>query len=193
MNDNDLMRNSDSQNTYHATSNLNTAIENPQVNINSAMGVNLQNGDSNYNVNQDLVNNVANFNNGYDINQNQFSSNFNTNQYDTSQNFNVVNDEVGTSQYGNVGSHSQFIPNTNDTIGNDVSLYNNEDFSNNEHLDNVKYEPTMVEKKKPDSGFKLSKEFKIMMVIVFILILFVLVMPYVYDFFKELELVITSG
>ena len=42
MNDNDLKNNTQENNTYHATSNLNTAIENPQINMNSAVGVNIK-------------------------------------------------------------------------------------------------------------------------------------------------------
>ena len=48
MNDNNLNNNSNKVNTYRATSNLNTAIENPQINVNSATGINIKNSNNNY-------------------------------------------------------------------------------------------------------------------------------------------------
>lgn len=213
MNDSDLKFDSKKDNTYHATTNLNTAIENPQINMNSAMGVNIQNteedihssfmnntsdydnnlvNNSNYNTSQNVIDNNIN---NYNVDQNQFNSSFtlNNSQVDNSQAFstNTISDGMTNGpDMDNINNsyQSQFIPNTN----NDVS-YGNETFSDDNKINrHVSYEPTLKEKKKRGSGFEVSKEFKVMLFIVFILFLFILVIPYVYDFFKDLQLVITS-
>ena len=57
MNDNEIKYTQDDKNVYRATSNLNTAIENPQVNINSAVGVNIKNANySNDSYSSNIVN-----------------------------------------------------------------------------------------------------------------------------------------
>ena len=61
MNDNNLnnnIGNNSQDSTYHATSNLNTAIENPQANIGSATRINIQD-----NINLETNNNNNNINN----------------------------------------------------------------------------------------------------------------------------------
>ena len=170
MNDNDLRFGTDGDNTYRATANLNTAIENPQVNINGAMDVNLGN-----NLN---VNNVD-INHGFGVEQNiNNSSNDNINNefYFDSRNDMVVN-------------------NSNLNVENNI-VNENVVVSNSDNIDNsnekVSYEPTLKQKKKPLFGIEVSREIKAMMFIIFILLVVVFVIPYVYDFFKELDLVVTS-
>lgn len=163
MNDNDLRNDIKSENTYHATTNLNTAIENPQVNINSAMGVNIQNTDNGM---------VSNLNNNDFLETNQFSEDNNIQNYVDNQN-----------QENNL----QFIPNEDNKQS--FSSSDDSSFTSNGQ---VSYEPIFQEKKKPSTGIVVSRELKVMIFIVFVLFLFILVIPYIYDFFKGLQLVITS-
>lgn len=163
MNDNDLRNDIKSENTYHATTNLNTAIENPQVNINSAMGVNIQNTDNGM---------VSNLNNNDFLETNQFSEDNNIQNYVDNQN-----------QENNL----QFIP-----IEDNKQSFSSSDDSSFTSNGQVSYEPIFQEKKKPSTGIVVSRELKVMIFIVFVLFLFILVIPYIYDFFKGLQLVITS-
>ena len=163
MNDNDLRNDIKSENTYHATTNLNTAIENPQVNINSAMGVNIQNTDNDM---------VSNLNNNDFLETNQFSEDNNIQNYVDNQN-----------QENNL----QFIPNEDNKQS--FSSSDDSSFTSNGQ---VSYEPIFQEKNKPSTGIVVSRELKVMIFIVFVLFLFILVIPYIYDFFKGLQLVITS-
>lgn len=163
MNDNDLRNDIKSENTYHATTNLNTAIENPQVNINSAMGVNIQNTDNGM---------VSNLNNNDFLETNQFSEDNNIQNYVDNQ---------------NQDNNLQFIPNEDNKQS--FSSSDDSSFTSNGQ---VSYEPIFQEKKKPSTGIVVSRELKVMIFIVFVLFLFILVIPYIYDFFKGLQLVITS-
>lgn len=121
--------------SYRATSNLNTAIENPSYDVNNAMGVNINNVgmDSYYS------------GDGDDMNQ------------------------------------GQFIPN------NSSSIYMDDSDSSDSS-----YEPVMEENKKGNGKITISREFQITLFIVFILLLFIFLMPYIYDFFKDMQLIITS-
>lgn len=176
MNDSDLKTRIDGNNTYHATTNLNTAIENPQVNINNAVGVNIQSVDENRNVSFD--NNSYNVNQNVNMNNNQFS-NYSQENY-VSNNF--INSSVNVN---NVETQPGFISDGNSSVMDNST----DSFVNNKQVNKVSYEPTLKEKKKPKTGFEVSKELKVMIFIVFILFLVVLVIPYVYDFFKDLQLV----
>ena len=157
MNDNNLNNNSNNNgtNTYRATSNLNTAIENPQINVNSATGVNMQ--DLGYN-------NYANSDNNLN-NNSQFLNN----------------------SYNNQGEVNNFDDNITSPVNdNPISNQNVNDSS-------YTYEPVMQEKKVKKenviSSLLHSKEFKVIIFIVFILCLFLLVMPYIYDFFRNLKII----
>lgn len=158
MNENNLDNNSNNNdtNTYRATSNLNTAIENPQINVNSATGVNMQ--DLGYN-------NYANNNNNLN-NNSQFLNNSYNNQ-------------------GEVNDYS-------DNITSPVNDSFNSNQSQSENDGSYTYEPVMQEKKVKKenviSSLLHSKEFKAIIFIVFILCLFLLVMPYIYDFFRNLKM-----
>ena len=62
----------------------------------------------------------------------------------------------------------------------------------NEEATSVSYAPVMDKNKTSQNKITISRELKVTIFIVFILVVFVLLMPYIYDFFKELQLVITG-
>ena len=190
MNDNDIRNNNDN-NVYRATTNLNTAIENPNVNINSATGVNLVSAsvyDNNFNIQDNgmAINNVPN--KQVDIMNNVVNQDLNLNSSAIVNNESVVD-------YGNV-NNNQFIPNMDSSINmQQVDINNNIDNSNMDTYqvdENAKYEPIMPTKKKPKRVSVLSNEVKAMMIIIFILLAVVYVIPYIYDFFRGMDLVITN-
>lgn len=193
MDNNDLRNDGQvNNNTYRATSNLNTAIENPQININSAMGVNIKDvGIDNYaNINNmDFSNNYSN-----DNIDNNFSNTFNQfdavapNQFDNFS-FNENIDKT------TVQANSQFISNDDSKNMSSQQNISNYEVNNSLNVPNkkVSYEPVVHEKKRQSKAVAIPKELKIMLFIIFILFIFILIMPYIYDFFKELQLVITTG
>ena len=190
MNDNDIRNNNDN-NVYRATTNLNTAIENPNVNINSATGVNMVSAsvyDNNFNIQDNgmVINNVPN--QQVDIMNNVVNQDLNLNSSAIVNNESVVD-------YGNV-NNNQFIPNMDSSINvQQVDINNNIDNSNVPFYqvdENAKYEPIMPTKKKPKRVSVLSNEVKAMMIIIFILLAVVYVIPYIYDFFRGMDLVITN-
>ena len=190
MNDNDIRNNNDN-NVYRATTNLNTAIENPDVNINSATDVNMVSAsvyDNNFNIqdNEMAINNVPN--QQVDIMNNVVNQDLNLNSSA------IVNNEPVV-DYGNV-NNNQFIPNMDSSINmQQVDINNNIDNSNMDTYqvdENAKYEPIMPTKKKPKRVSVLSNEVKAMMIIIFILLAVVYVIPYIYDFFRGMDLVITN-
>lgn len=173
MNDNNV-----NNDRYRATSNLNTAIENPQINVSDATDVNVK--DLNYNnyvnnTNTDVNNTFLN--NTY-VNQNNdgvsdYATNNNNSNINSSNNLNInSNVNEGTSSDVNIQTNSYITSSSGDKI-------------------NYSYEPTLNEKKVEESGFISnllhSKEFKILIFIMFILCIFLLVMPYVYDFIRNLH------
>lgn len=184
MNDDDLRFRTDGDNTYRATANLNTAIENPQVNINGAMDVNLGNNQNINNVNlnqefgveQSINNNPSVMNNEVNFVNTQ-SMNFGTNNSFNLENGNVSGENMFISDSANIGSN-----NSNDTF---IDLEDNKN-------DKDVYKPAFKQKKKPLFGIEVSREIKAMMFIIFVLLVVVFVIPYVYDFFRELDLVVTS-
>lgn len=196
MNDNDLKyeSNNDNNDVYRATVNLNTAFENIKGNINSATSVNIQDLDNDQPF--DEGNNVQNFNNninleqGYNNNSNLYANNnqfFNDAQNSVGSNYSFSNIYQNEVQNNNVNVQSNLV---------DSNINNNEIVNSTNEITkeekNVNYKPTMKQKKKPGSGFQVSKEAKTMIFIILFLLLVVFVIPYVYDFFKELDLVITS-
>lgn len=204
MNDNQL-NHGERQDTYRATTNLNTAIENPQVNINSAIGVNIQNADTTHFTNDSFSNNSS-----FDNNMNQFGMNAND---DTDSNRFAVNDSIHTnidsSSYNNNMNHNSYNDNVyTDNFSSQVSsnvdgsmshLGNQFIMGGNEKsdeeftsYDTAIYEPTLEEKKRQKKGITIPSELKVLIFIVFILLIFILLMPSIYDFFKNLQLVITG-
>lgn len=180
MKENDFMNDGSSEkNTYHATSNLNTAIENPQINMNSVVGVNIKNVDPNsVNLSNVSNDNYSPYQEENLVNNNEFE-NTSTKPLDLNSEFydqNVSNQNVNA-VYQPEKVTSQFIPTP--------SEMNYEPIVGN---DNVSYEPTMQEKKRRDKKFRVSREFKMILFIVFILFIFLLIMPYIYDFMQKLFL-----
>ena len=196
MNDNELNnRVSSDTETYRATTNLNIDLENPQVNINSAVGVNIKNLTDNP-VNNDRFSNTSN--DSYaSFGMNSYSGNFQQNYNINLENQNSVptidsNFNVHTSFDNNVSdvetkelsSHQQFIPNASS----DVDYSVGGQMSDNSSGISPIYAPTMEEKKQERQGFTVAKELKVTFFIVFVLLIFLFIMPYIYDFLKELEL-----
>lgn len=191
MNDNEIRDDSNQRNTYRATSNLNTAIENPQININSAVGVNIKSVDS-VNVIDDA--NFSNFENNdsfhsfqdnqsFDVNSN---SSFQKVQTDLREQNLLSNGSFGTEQ-----NNSHFMPtDSKSNVGSSVeeSSKVNSEYVATSFDEQVNYEPAIQEKKKHGVSFKITREFKVMLFIVFILFVFILIVPYIYDFFKDIQL-----
>lgn len=200
MNDNGLGNSFDndnsSNNTYRASTNLNMAIENPDVNINSIMGVNIQNIDTNNsqsnvnynqssnNLEQGFINNDVN-NQVYNNSQSFINDN---SSYQTTENVN--NNTVDMNNNTNDQYQAQFImgAGTNSNSNSNMNFVSEDNSSNIDNGDsNVRYEPTLKTKKKPGSGVEVAKEVKAMFVIVIILSLFIFGMPYIYDFFRNMN------
>ncbi len=170
---------------YHATGNLNTAIGNPNINVNDPMHVNIQNG-SNNNVTSvppvDLLkpeNQVSNTNGQASVNINNNSNNVINN-----------NGQVNTSNGVNQGE--QLNGTTNTSYQPDVT----EQYVPNQELqsDNVyktttyiSTQPSINQKKKKTVKLSLSPETKIAMVIALILFIFIMVMPTIYDFIRSIR------
>ena len=113
MNDNDLRNGfdnngSNNDNTYRATTNLNTAIENPNVNINSVMGVNIQDVE---------MNNSSNLNNSYEVNQN--NPNYNQSQNNLEQSFikNDINNQVYNNSQTFINNYTSYEKREQNTTG----------------------------------------------------------------------------
>ena len=154
MNDNNYNSNDTHVNPYKATSNLNTAMENPQINVNSVTGINVKDlGQNNYadeikEENPAFLNNLYNSNHSNQINSDD--SKVESNSYET---------------------------------------------MSNQNFSNYSYEPVMAEKKVKQENFLSSilhsKEFKVIIFIAFMLCIFIMLMPYIYNFFKALEIRLT--
>ena len=113
--------------------------------------------------------------------------------------------DLGYNNYANnnnLNNNSQFLNNSynnqgevNDYSDNITSPVNDSFNSNQSQSENdgsYTYEPVMQEKKVKKenviSSLLHSKEFKAIIFIVFILCLFLLVMPYIYDFLRNLKM-----
>lgn len=87
--------------------------------------------------------------------------------------------------------HVSVSSNTSDHVYLDKS--DNEQYVPNMSSDEVSYQPTIDSDKKNDNGkIIISKELKIMFFIVLILFIFILFMPYIYNIFEKLHLVIVN-
>lgn len=178
MNENDLVNNTSKKNTYRATTNLNTAIENPQINMDSVVGVNIKDiEDSGLVDNSDSITLGKEFDT-YD------SSNVSNYSFQPEQNIQSVDSQLDYLINNETNSNSNY----NSTIDKVDYVPTTENMN-----DNVVYEPIMKEKKNHDKKFTISREFKVIIFIVFILLIFILLVPYIYDFLKELELRLSAG
>ena len=134
---------------YRATSNLNTAIDNPQINVDDVNDVN-----------------VENVNNNSYLNTNNGESGFLNNSYSTESE--IINDN-------NVSANEVY----NNQINYDLNDKNSDT-----------YEPTLEEKNNSSEGISSifhSKELKIIIFILFLLCIFLLLMPYIYDFIVNIR------
>ena len=201
MNENELNIDSKPKNTYRATTNLNIDMENPQIHMNSATGMNIKdvnqtnNLSSNFN---DSFNDSDDFYKDYS-NQKPISQTYHASSNNPYQNpQNPINySDMSNSNF----KEDNLYENPNITSSN---LYNNQSYqessfiptntsntsytpSSSSYSTGVEYEPTMEERKEKKT-FKIPVEVKITGFIVFLLLIFVLIMPYIYDFFKNLQL-----
>lgn len=218
MNGNENQTNNSNFGVYKANVNLNTAIENPNIDVDSATSVNIQNNqfvgsefsqNSEFNVNNtvgsidnsyDFQNNATSFNNGSNANwDNRFlehegsgnTINSNGLYYNNSTNSNGLD-------YNNVTNSDDFSYNSSNnlsTVGFDSTSSNHDDVytdvSNNE---NINYEPVYEKKEEKDFSLNLvaSKELKFLIFIAFLLFIFILLLPYLFDFTNKIWLAITS-
>jgi len=182
MNDNELNNNSSNVNTYRAMSNLNTAIENPQINMNSAMGVNIKdvNNSSSFGINSNGMP-TQSFENNQFVQMNNGNDNLGMGMNPVGGEVQDFNSNIDSSFIASTGEN-QFIP-TN--VGN-VQI--EEPVATSVAEPQVMYQPVMEQKKKKSNGITIPKELMVMLFIVFILFVFILVMPYFYDFFRELQM-----
>lgn len=182
MNDNDLMRDVPERNTYRATTNLNTAIENPQINIDSAVGVNIRDIESN----SSPVNNSS-FNNSYDsFSASEFNANNMNNNYYNGNISSELNDVYAQSVMNNTVDQNQ---QTNQFIQNNNVVEDTSSYVSATENESANYVPTMEEKKRHDKKtVQVPREFKMILFIAFILFIFILVIPYIYDFMQDFVL-----
>lgn len=201
MNENELNIDSKPKNTYRATTNLNIDMENPQIHMNSATGMNIKDVNQTNNLSSifnDSFNDSDDFYKDYSnqkpINQTYHASS--NNPYQNPQN--PINySDMSNSNF----KEDNLYENPNITSSN---LYNNQSYqessfiptntsntsytpSSSSYSTGVKYEPIMEERKEKKT-IKIPVEVKITGFIVFLLLIFVLIMPYIYDFFKNLQL-----
>lgn len=222
MNNEEVFNVDSNANVYHASSNLNTAMENPNVNIGNATDINIKDPlevsnnnslESNNNINNNYEQEVQSNDEVLSYQSNTFQEDVNTpyndNVYypDDTQN-NDVNDnnhQNNSSEsivskfagYTNLSSRINFQPDgfitdNIDTSSQEVNFNNsevNEVSNHQEVIQNVSVEDN---NKKRNNKIVISKELRNLIVIVIVLVLFISVMPYIYDFFKDLQLIVTG-
>ena len=176
---------------YHATGNLNTAIGNPNINVNDPMNVNIQNGGLNTNNTSsavppvDLLKPESQISNRMPVGE-QPSTNFNNNsnvvpnlnQPSVAQNMNGQGEQQSISQNTNYQPDvtEQYIPNQ--------ELQDDQVYKTTTYIST---QPSMTQKKKKTVKLTLSPETKIAMVIALILFIFIMVMPTIYDFIRNIR------
>ena len=150
---------------YKATSNLNTAMENPNMDVSSATSVNIQDNQ--------IYNNSA-FN----------SNNSNVTSFNVSSDINVSNidDDIVKNKIQNtILSNSNSFENNN--VINEISSENYEPV----------YEKKEVESTSSKKGILNSRELKLVVFISFSLFIFILLLPYLFDWFNKLILTIGNN
>lgn len=147
-----------------------------QIGLNSNYQPNLNQGnDHTYLTDQNYSNRLSN------ASLNSVNSTFTNVDYEVSNN--KIN-QADSSIISNANVTNNFIPNQ-------VSSPENiESYVSNNTESNIEYQPTMEEKKEK-RNFQIPNEVKVMGFIVFILMIFLLLMPYIYDFFKGLQLALS--
>ena len=152
---------------YQASStNLNTVISNPTVNINDTMNMNIQNMSSNQG-----INNTANGNVNSMINPSV-----------TAPNIPVNSGPEPTNKYINTNINNNNTVNSNININNnDVNTINTSNMSNVAPSINRTYVTNEVKPKKKTASIKMGSEFKTALLIVVILLIFILFLPIISD------------
>ena len=152
---------------YQASStNLNTVISNPTVNINDTMNMNIQNMSSNQG-----INNTANGNVNSMINPSV-----------TAPNIPVNSGPEPTNKYINTNINNNNTVNSNININNNnVNTINTSNMSNVAPSINRTYVTNEVKPKKKTASVKMGSEFKTALLIVVILLIFILFLPIISD------------
>lgn len=148
---------------YQASStNLNTVISNPTVNINDTMNMNIQNMSSNQGINNTTNSNVNSM----------------INPSVTAPNIPVNSGPEPTNKYINTNI------NTNTNVNNNTISQNNINTSNMSNVApsiNRTYVTNEVKPKKKTASIKMGSEFKTALLIVVILLIFILFLPIISD------------
>ena len=195
--------NIENNNIYRAMPNMNTAIENPDVSMTGVMDVNIKDVDSDLGINN--LNSQINIGNSI-INNEMQMSNVSNNQEIYGQSSIYINNIEQNNNIGNSQIENKYIDGNNQTNNFiDQTLQQNGFISgeqeekkivvsnNNvgiqENSSNIKevYKPAFNSKTKPKKGLVISKELVVLIIIVGILLLFLFIMPYIYDFFRTLD------
>lgn len=152
---------------YQASStNLNTVISNPTVNINDTMNMNIQNMSSNQGINNTTNGNVNSM----------------INPSVTAPNIPVNSGPEPTNKYINTNINNNNTVNSN--INNNVNTINTINTSNMSNVApsiNRTYVTNEVKPKKKTASIKMGSEFKTALLIVVILLIFILFLPIISD------------
>ena len=159
---------------YQASStNLNTVISNPTVNINDTMNMNIQNMSSNQG-----INNTANSNVNSMINPSVTAPNIPVNSGPEPTN-KYINTNINNNNNNN---------NNNNTVNSNININNNNvNTINTSNMSNVApsinrtYVTNEVKPKKKTASIKMGSEFKTALLIVVILLIFILFLPIISD------------
>ena len=210
MNDNNLDNNSFDA-PYRATKNLNTAMEAPQFNVSDAYDVNIKNVNNNNFAVNNVSDNINSTNPSYSECNNMINSVSNTsmvNSYNDMNNSSMIN-TVNSANIANDSYNSSQDSNNSMNVGNsfvntDTSLgsssYDNTNIEDSTvtgsdvsytPVGKTSYLPVGKTKKKPVQ-FTITPELKFLVIIVGILLIFVFVMPNLYDIIEKVKLVIMS-
>lgn len=154
---------------YQASStNLNTVISNPTVNINDTMNMNIQNMSSNQGINNTTNGNVNSM----------------INPSVTAPNIPVNSGPEPTNKYINTNINN----NNNNTVNSNININNNNvNTINTSNMSNVApsinrtYVTNEVKPKKKTASIKMGSEFKTALLIVVILLIFILFLPIISD------------
>lgn len=152
--DNNSNNNNNVQRYQASSTNLNTVISNPTVNINDTMNMNIQNMSSNQG-----INNTANSNVNSMINPSV-----------TAPNIPVNSGPEPTNKYINTNINN-----------NNVNTINTSNMSNVAPSINRTYVTNEVKPKKKTASIKMGSEFKTALLIVVILLIFILFLPIISD------------
>lgn len=195
--------NIENNNVYRAMPNMNTAIENPDVDLTGVMDVNIKdvnndfgvnNSNSQINIGNSIINHEIQMANEYNNQETMHQSNIYMNSVDQSNNINnnFNNNQVNLEPV--VNQNVSFMEDVDKKVDPNLGVQENVNISNNNIVtqvneSNVKevYKPTFKSKTKPKKGLVIPKELVVLIVIVGILLLFLFVMPYIYEFFRNLN------